>query len=99
MNKNTSGNDIDFVEKYLNTTLQPVHPRQEFVTHLRNRMTQPAMKTSSEISPVGLLLTVLIGIVCSLLVIIGVVRAVVYLRQAYRIAGQPVDDRPVSPEK
>jgi len=88
MNKSFADHDLTFLENYLNSVLQPVHPRQEFISHMRNRVLSPLAQKKTDASIMGRNLFIVLGFVSSLLIIISAVRAVVNLRQSYRIVRQ-----------
>jgi hypothetical protein len=88
MNKSFADHDLTFLENYLNSALQPVHPRQEFISHMRNRVSSPLAQKRTDASSMGRNLFIVLGFVSSLLIIISTVRAVVNLRQSYRIVRQ-----------
>jgi hypothetical protein len=88
MNKTSTDHDLTYLETYLNTALQPVHPRQEFISHLRNRVSSPVVQKTPDASITRLIIVIILGFMSSLLIIISAVRAVVNLRQSYRIVRQ-----------
>lgn len=85
MTRKSTEYDLTSLENYLNTALQPIHPRQEFISHMRHRVSSPISEQAIEVNFTRLLIYIMLGLASGTLLIITAVRLVVNLRQSYRI--------------
>ena len=70
------------IEGFLQSSLHPIRPNQEFVRKLRHRLVEPAHTTLEPNSGAMSLLVVGVGLLCGILVLIFGKRSILFLLPA-----------------
>jgi hypothetical protein len=73
---------LAYIEGYLQSSLHPIRPNQEFVNKLRHRLVEPAHTTLEANSGAMSLVVVGVGLLCGILVLVFGKRSILFLLPA-----------------
>ena len=81
-----AASELPFIESALESTFRRVDPRPDFVTGLKSRLSDPAAIQKSRISNFNLIMLLFVTLTTTVIVATALVRLVVELLSAFRIA-------------